>query len=276
MYSPNFIFQCATIIAALGINLCNARPAPEDLYPGIKYTDCSAHQIKHLQTAQGEMIELAEHALAMASKGKDYETNKGYTHYFRKDEADDLRFYKKAMELFSDTKDAKRPYSWEFKCHKDQKECDGVGHKTQSFMVTDARPEEKGQPRRIDVCPLFFNDERTKRSIHETDFCQHPESKKLMKWETGAHTLIHELTHLDSFGKLCGLPNVQDGDFWSHDTIDYGTNSPAGDARKLAAKPPKNPPKNTKPKPFENAENYAASATEVWVMAKCGVKDVPL
>jgi hypothetical protein len=77
-----------------------------------------------------------------------------------------------------------------------------------------------------------------------------------------AHTLLHEMSHLDSFGRLAEYPeethqdNIILSTFKYHGTVDWNGKSTAANARTLKTSKAKN-----KPKTFQNAESLAASAT---------------
>lgn len=62
------------------------------------------------------------------------------------------------------------------------------------------------------ICPLFFTAAQTKQNLDSKPYdgdkdgswCQkgHP----FAEFETGGHTLLHEMTHLDALAKAAGLP----------------------------------------------------------------------
>lgn len=82
-----------------------------------------------------------------------------------------------------------------------------------------------------------------------------------------AHTLLHEVTHLDSFGVLAGLPswvqfsNDQLPPFSYHGTRDWNFISTPGNARQLKIEAPVDFP-NTR-----NAESYAGFALGKYAFA---------
>ena len=153
--------------------------------------------------------------------------------------------------------------------------------------------------RTITICPAFTTEPTTKRTLDEKDYCKNKESKKLKDFETGGmfhhisiiltpfhssrsqtqeqriflltfapliitpgHTLLHEISHLDTFGLAAGYPKEtqppKNGvpEFKYHGTIDWKGISTAGNARVLKTSKAKN-----KPETWQNAESFAASAT---------------
>jgi hypothetical protein len=92
---------------------------------------------------------------------------------------------------------------------------------------------------------------------------------------TPGHTLLHEISHLDTFGLAAGYPEEtqppKNGvpEFKYHGTIDWKGKSTAENARILKASKAKN-----KPETWQNAESFAASATGefalFFVVQMCG------
>lgn len=62
------------------------------------------------------------------------------------------------------------------------------------------------------ICPLFFTADETTRNLASRKYdgdkrgswCQ--KDQKFSDFETGGHTLLHEMTHLDAIGKSAGVP----------------------------------------------------------------------
>jgi hypothetical protein len=90
------------------------------------------------------------------------------------------------------------------------------------------------------------------------------------------HTLLHEITHLDSFGVQARFPEAakeKDGKtfFKYHGTDDWEGNSRTSNARKLLGSSAKG-----RPETWQNAESLAAAATEIYAMRVCSIKDISL
>jgi hypothetical protein len=92
------------------------------------------------------------------------------------------------------------------------------------------------------------------------------------------HTLLHELSHLDSFGLAAGYPEVahkkndknpNDFDYSYHGTVDWKDKSTAGNARTLKGSKAKN-----RPETWQNAESLAAAATEMGAMWRCDLTNI--
>ncbi len=61
------------------------------------------------------------------------------------------------------------------------------------------------------ICPLFFTATETKRTLDSKKYDDKRngwcvKDQKFKDFETGGHTLLHEMTHLDAIGKAAGLP----------------------------------------------------------------------
>ncbi|KAJ7211109.1 hypothetical protein C8J57DRAFT_1606015 [Mycena rebaudengoi] len=122
-----------------------------------------------------------------------------------------------------------------------------------------------------------------------TGWCEAP--YRLGNWMTGAHTIIHEMTHLSMIGVAAGLggPTSHEGTtdvLGEPDENDHNTDTYGGGADGYApiaaialrqhwidhlAQP------NTLAEPpvgsTENAESYAAAATEHFFAKKCALGD---
>lgn len=92
------------------------------------------------------------------------------------------------------------------------------------------------------------------------------------------HTLLHEISHLDSFGLAAGYAEHTEKtkddegvefEYRYHGTVDWKNKSTAGNARIL-----KNSKARGRPENWENAESLAAAATEMGAMWRCDLTDI--
>jgi hypothetical protein len=99
-------------------------------------------------------------------------------------------------------------YTFSVRCAKpDDAECKGA-----SLALTDAKPQDGATPREMKICSLFFRSGLTKKNLDSKKYdgdrrgswCQ--EGQRFRDFETGGHTLLHEMTHLDALAKAAGLP----------------------------------------------------------------------
>lgn len=83
---------------------------------------------------------------------------------------------------------------------------------------------------------------------------------------------MHELSHLDSFGRAAGYPemtNTKGFEYKYHGTVDWNEKSTAHNARVLKTSKAKN-----RPETWQNAESLAAAGTEMGAMWRCDVTDI--
>jgi len=81
-----------------------------------------------------------------------------------------------------------------------------------SLAVTDSAPQDGDTLREMKICPYFFTYPGTKNTLASKPFdgdkdgswCK--KGQKFADFETGGHTLLHEMTHLDALAKAAGLP----------------------------------------------------------------------
>jgi hypothetical protein len=92
------------------------------------------------------------------------------------------------------------------------------------------------------------------------------------------HTLLHELTHIDSFGLAVGYLEVThkkndkkdcDFEYTYHGTVNWKDKSTARNAWSLETSKAKD-----RPETWQNAESLAAAATEMGAMWWCDLKDI--
>ena len=159
-----------------------------------------------------------------------------------------------------------------------------------SLALTDAKPNKDGFTAKIRLCPKFFTDDRTKNFLtsksvkrnpgrRDDSWCQPDQPFKF--FETASHTFLHEMTHLNQLGVEAGLFPDNKGADDTHGTEDiyqiaqgYDRGSPEKSSRKLKDNWVKYDKDNKNKKPelqrTENAESYAAAATEFWFQSRCG------
>lgn len=288
-HSFSYNMHSSTILATLFLALTTIHATPilttpnlhglakREFNPDIK--GCSDKDKKHVRDSLSQVTGLAVSAYGVLDDGDKWKTNKGYTHYFKESDYDQV---KKAYENLLG---GSQHFKFEIQC-KTEKDCED--HKG-SFGWTDPTEESfegrghtKGT-RVINLCPIFFTDKRTTGALPPANdkeglkkFCEHKESKKIADFEVGGHTLLHEMTHLDSFGVAAGYPEKthspdKDADFEYkyHGTIDWKGISTAGNARTLKTSKAKD-----KPETWQNAESLAAAATEMSAMWRCDLKDI--
>ncbi|OJD37394.1 sgnh hydrolase [Diplodia corticola] len=228
--------------------------------------DCS-------ETQQGILKTAFEDAAALAKIADDIDDDStAFTHYLR---TDDKKETKKLWKAIRKNQDAGAPYKFNVRC---AKSC--TGDEKDSLAIADSTKVDDDDTRReIKICPLFFTDDRTKNNLasksYEVDkrgsWCQ--TGQKFKDFETGGHTILHEMTHLDVVGKEGDLPErTQDG-FSSHGTDDvqgYGDDyTSAARAFLTSWVNDKDSMDDNALKPYQNAENVAAAATEWWFIKSC-------
>ncbi|KAF2175777.1 hypothetical protein K469DRAFT_701472 [Zopfia rhizophila CBS 207.26] len=240
--------------------------------------NCNDAQKKHITESLSQVTGLAVGAYGVLTDGDGWKTNKGYTHYFKNEDYDKVKAaYQQLM--------GNSPFAFKIRCAPESECVSG------SFGFTDPTKEDfeghghtKGV-RVINLCPPFFTDKRTTGPLPPANdeeglkkYCEFKESKKLMDFECGGHTLLHEMSHLDSFGVAAGYPEVthtpgggEDFEYKYHGTVDWNNKGTAGNARTLKTSKAKN-----KPETWQNAESLAAAATEMGAMWRCDLSDIPI
>lgn len=171
------------------------------------------------------------------------------------------------------------------------KETDDCG---ESLALTDAIPNKDDFTAKIRLCPKFFTDDRTKNFLTSKEFKRDPKrrdnswcqpNQPFLFFETASHTFLHEMTHLDQLGVEAGLFPDGNGASNTHGTEDiyqiaegYNRGNPEKSARQLKDEWVKygNDNKNKKPQLLrtENAESYAAAATEFYFQKYCGWDEI--
>ncbi|GAB7353826.1 hypothetical protein MBLNU459_g4199t2 [Dothideomycetes sp. NU459] len=161
------------------------------------------------------------------------------------------------------------------------------GDEVNSLAITDSAPQDGNTLREMKLCPLFFTAAETANNLDSKEYngnkrgswCQ--TGQKFADFETAGHTILHEMTHLDALGASAGVPARTDASgLTSHGTDDV--TGYAGDyvhaARELLTDWVNNPDEMAPAalKPYQNAENIAAAATENWFIKSCGFTDISL
>ncbi|KAI9887769.1 MAG: hypothetical protein M1823_000410 [Watsoniomyces obsoletus] len=261
-----------------------ARTSPMMGPRDLKIVACTPHQEMHLREVLQDAATLGRQGAKMADR-----KNKAYEHYFRTDpkHADyqnDWRFFRSAMSAIRNSNDPVLAFHFVLKCAKDQK---SHGCLERSAAVTSIEADNGGK-REMVICPRFFTDEATKRVIggekEKSRWCEGKNQKTFGDFETGGHTMLHEMTHLDAMMKAAGVTETEyqrdDGSkFESSSSDDWaGTDAAQGPFVQLVQLARQLVPWTRKGRRscWRNAENYAAAATEYYFMELCGIDDIPL
>ncbi|KAI4265172.1 MAG: hypothetical protein L6R38_009609, partial [Xanthoria sp. 2 TBL-2021] len=253
------------------------RPTPigSTLIPRIEnnYVGCSEDQKAKLGIAFADATALAGIAFGYNPDQGISKTSTAFQHYFREEDFDNSRSLYGMITSNNDPTNA--PFSFSVRCGtNDDEECKAPkGGKAQTVAVTDSQPDSgEGEGRReMKICPLFFTADQTTRSLNSKEYNDKRggwcvTGQKFGDFETGGHTLLHEMTHLDAIGKAAGLPERDDpSGFKTHGTDDvdgFGEDyTPAARDLKTAWT---DSPDDLAPgalQPWQNAENIAAAAT---------------
>ena len=233
-----------------------------------------------LQQAYNDAVTLAKASENAASD------NKGFTHYFGGEKADvQLTHFQNMMKGIASTTNN---YAIQFSCG-NAKPC-----KKGSIMVTDATPGSATDVKTIEVCNDFWTSSSTNYLLYDsgktspsppyrnnddkgwcakkTEDKEANVSKEKDDWFTTAgHSVLHELTHLDSLAKVAGL----DGDSEqnnAHGTVDDQKKGDPSGAREFLTQYKDGKTGGTSPD--YNAESYAAAATEIYFMHLCSFSEV--
>lgn len=255
---------------------CNAAPPRES------WVDAGFKTQKDvLAQAYKDAVTLASLAQSVASD------NKGFTHYFGGAKADvQYQHFKKMMQGIASS-DAH--YSIHFTCSAQHtKDCAGESELVTDASVASGASDVKG----IEVCPEFWSSASTAYLLYDA---QHttpsPPWRTQNQWcrkstangdsnvsyrvnqffATAGHSVLHELTHLDSLAEFAALDAPSSGrDAGRHGTDDVGGCELKGARDWL----PKYVADSDETSPDYNAESYAAAATEIWVMDVCGFSQI--
>ena len=117
------------------------------------------------------------------------------------------------------------------------------------------------------ICPSFHTARDTTRTIQDQGICDNAATKVFADFETGGHTILHEITHFDGFGILAGMPLfTRDDSVAAHGTDDWRQLTSQRAARDLVANPPNGIDT------WRNAESHAAAATGKRKRCVCGTQ----
>ncbi|KAL1622130.1 hypothetical protein SLS54_005195 [Diplodia seriata] len=247
---------------------------------------CTAAQQKKLTTA-------FEDAVKLASAADDIDDDStAFSHYLRKD---DKKETKKLWKAVAKVNSDDSPYKFNVRCDKclenparqvlRRPSAIAYGHEAnvsaKSLAYTNPSPADDDNPvPEMTICPAFFTNAGTKNDLASKSYIPDKRNSwcqtdyKFKDFETAGHTILHELTHFDAVGDEGDLPEATDEGITSHGTIDvtgFGDDYvPAARAflQKWVADPD-TMKKDDGPKPYQNAENVAAAATEWWFNNKC-------
>ncbi|USW53397.1 Putative metallopeptidase, catalytic domain superfamily [Septoria linicola] len=267
--------------AGLSLTLLSAaHAAPRSLLHRrmeVNYVDCSDDQKTRLNTGFADAASLARIAYDMDK------SSTAFTHYLRDEDGD---YANKLWSMVAANNDpTNAPYTFSVRC---AASC--TGGEAESLAITDSAPQlDDGSYREMKICPLFFTAANTKNNLDSKKYdgdkrgswCQ--KGQHFKDFETAGHTLLHEMTHLDALAKAAGLPEHTDPTgLTSHatddqDPADYGNDYVVA-ARAFLKDWVEDPGSfpDAALKPYQNAENIAAAATENWFIKSCGFVDISL
>ncbi|TPX13625.1 uncharacterized protein E0L32_005828 [Thyridium curvatum] len=184
------------------------------------------------------------------------------------------------------------PYKFSVRCApNDDQECSS--RTTQSFAITDARPQDGDTARQMKICPIYFTHDWSKQSTTSHKWIPNPGRRddswckpeaKFRDFSVGGLVLLHEMTHLDAVTKAASYPSVHDddGNFDTHATEDVQgvppDNNPPLQARNLAKiwQQGKEGDCEDLTQPFRNAESLAAAALEAYAMKFCKLGNIDI
>jgi len=249
-------------------------PYPKDKFPTMKSV---------LQAAYSDAMTLATFAHDHAAANRNAI---GLTNFF--DTTIDGQ-YNNFLKMMKSITTGPKTFSARFVCKDTLKSCD-----RDSAMVTDATASaNENEFKDIIVCPIYWKSmgttylipkdadsikqERPYRDLGDgaESWCwlarnrgPRVSKEKANYFATAGHTIIHELTHLDSLAKHVGL---EEGDDRQHGTVDASGKCELNGAYTFFQRWKK---KTDSLSPDYNAENYAAAATELWFFDKCRLDEI--
>ncbi|KAH7384512.1 hypothetical protein BKA66DRAFT_569763 [Pyrenochaeta sp. MPI-SDFR-AT-0127] len=236
------------------------------------YFECSDDDISRIGIALGNTVTLAASALSLALNNDRANIN-AYTHYFRTDQRTppDHKMFEAAMTaaIYSITPpNGNRPFEWKIEC---VPQAAGTACGPESRAITEWEPNVENPT--MFICPSFHTARDTRRTLQEDGICDNARNKVFADFETGGHTLLHELTHFDGFGILATMPlytSPRSGGVASHGTDDWRQRTTQRLARDLVGNP------QGGIDTWRNAENHAAAATEYFFQTLCEIDNIPL
>ncbi|KAB2574501.1 hypothetical protein DIS24_g6748 [Lasiodiplodia hormozganensis] len=233
----------------------------------VNFVDCSDERKAKLETALADAAALANIAVL------DIDTSStAFTHYLREEDADMAKGLWSMVAANNDPTNA--PYTFSVRC--------GKRCPSGSLAITDSVPQDGNTPREMLICPYFFKAAETKNNLDSKKYTADGWCKSgqhFSDFETAGHTILHEMTHLDAVGKSAGLPERDYGNFKSHGTDDLDSKldyvAAARDLLKGWVEDPDSFGDDAL-KPYQNAENIAAAATEWWFIKSCKFTEIDL
>ncbi|KDQ25448.1 hypothetical protein PLEOSDRAFT_1106377 [Pleurotus ostreatus PC15] len=244
-------------------------------------SSCAAHEAK-VKTALSDAITLATTAHGMGP------ADQAFKNYFLPTDPDDVGTVPKVFAAIAGSK-----MSMKVTCPTEAQEpsCKGT------LALTDTK--RSANPPTMRLCPVFFTDHETQLDLNSklfttTGWCTAP-PHTLGNFVTAGHTILHEMTHFGYIGLQAGLIQPTDNDDTAG-TLDILGKNDENDGRKKYGSPSRYAPaaartlqqhwvafqaqqaSGTKPQkplktpplaPMENAESYAAAATEFYFAHKC-------
>ena len=234
-----------------------------------------------LQKAYSDASALANQAQNVALD------NKGFTHYFGGNLPDiQLTHFQNMMRGVANSDNN---YAIQF-------DCANIPDCTpQSVLVTDATLGSATDVKVIQVCSSFWTTASTKFLLYDSSnetpsppyrndgttlqgWCRKAAangdpnvSARTNQWfATAGHSVLHELTHLDSLAQFAGLSGETDAG-GAHGTDDFQTGCELTGARSFLSDYIAD---DDNPSPDYNAESYAAAATEIYFMNLCSFSEI--
>ncbi|KAM0723659.1 hypothetical protein Q7P37_000647 [Cladosporium fusiforme] len=236
-----------------------------------------------LQQAYSDAVTLAKAAQNVDAN------NAGFTHYFggTKTDVQHDHFLKMMQAIADDT----THFSIKFECSAENTPSCGPN----SVMVTDATSGGTNDVKTIEVCERFWSAASTKYLLYNSEKTTptppyRPNDNTAQGWcrkstvggdsnisarvnqyfSTAGHSILHELTHLDSLAAAAGL-EADGGDQGRHGTMDVQTTCELKGAREWLQKYIANDKETS---PDYSAESYAAAASEIYFMELCGFSQI--
>ncbi|KAI9752549.1 MAG: hypothetical protein M4579_005586 [Chaenotheca gracillima] len=277
VYGAAAVILSITSLTSASPTLHSLRNAGKNLAPRLEtnYVDCNDDQKSKLGTSFADAAALANIAFNID------QASSAFKHYLRDEDRDQAKSLWSAVASNNDPTNPS--YTFSVRCAR----AGDKGCGTKSLANTDPRPQDGDTVREMKICPVFFTADETKNSLDSRKYdgdkrgswCQLGQHFK--DFETAGHTLLHEMTHLDALGASAGVPGRQDPDgFLSHGTDDVdGFGDSYVDSARGLLNAWVNDPDSIEPdslKPWQNAENIAAAATEWWFIKSCGFTEIDL
>lgn len=258
---------------------CNAAPPPGSAYNA----DNGFPTMKSvLEQAYTDAVTLANQAQNVASD------NKGFTHYFGGNLADkQLTHFQNMMKGVAGSENT---YAIQFECA-NTPDCSDS-----SVFVTDATAGSATTVKEIQVCRQFWTSVSTRYLLYDSSkttpnppyrnndatlqgWCRksaangdaNVSARINQYFATAGHSVLHELTHVDSLAQSAGLDG-DDSAGGAHGTDDFQSGCELAGARGFLSDYIAGNTGGTSPD--YNAEGYAAAATEIYFMNLCGFSEI--